>query len=252
MELSEAERKFFTSFKKRLADEIHEQAKGVVQAGPFKGMKLINEGAWEVSAMAPMILGSYEKELQPIFEAEIERLEKLAHPIIVNIGCAEGYYAIGLGRRLPKAIIYALDTNDESLAIMKENAKLNDVTNIVVGADLGYVLNNPTFIVSDCEGSETAYLDPLKWRGTVGSTVLCEIHDTKETADSEVTWTDKILYERYRESHYMQLVLEGGRNPYDYELIRTRSSEERFLALSEGRPYLMVWCYMRPRGYALS
>ena len=51
------------------------------------------------SVLIPKLLGSYEQELQPL----LQRLAAQNYSEIVDIGCAEGYYAIGLGGCFPRA-----------------------------------------------------------------------------------------------------------------------------------------------------
>jgi hypothetical protein len=51
---------------------------------------------------APKFLGTYERELYSVIERAIE----LAPRYVLNIGCAEGFYAVGLALRLqmPKCL----------------------------------------------------------------------------------------------------------------------------------------------------
>src|SRR6478672_6897407 len=66
----------------------------VVQHGPFKGMKY--PGVNSVgSALIPKLLGSYERELHPL----IDSICAGQYDQVVDIGCAEGYYAVGLAMR---------------------------------------------------------------------------------------------------------------------------------------------------------
>jgi hypothetical protein len=46
--------------------------------------------------------GCYEHELH----GEIEQLVTRGFDAVLNIGCGEGYYAIGLARRMPTAAHY--------------------------------------------------------------------------------------------------------------------------------------------------
>ena len=55
--------------------------------------------------VAPKLLGSYEQELQPI----IERCVEAPYDCVKNIGCGDGYYAIGMARRMTSREITAYD-----------------------------------------------------------------------------------------------------------------------------------------------
>src|SRR5215831_3414954 len=58
-----------------------------ITAGPFKGARL--PVSWR--DRGSKLLGFYEQELHPFIEAVIE----WKPDVVVNVGCAEGYYAIG-------------------------------------------------------------------------------------------------------------------------------------------------------------
>ena len=67
----------------------------VVIQGPLAGMDFLPQSA-EGRHIAKL-LGCYEQPLQPYIEEAIAS----AYPTILNIGCAEGYYAVGMTRRMP-------------------------------------------------------------------------------------------------------------------------------------------------------
>ena len=77
----------------------------VVQTGPFAGMQYVNESIG--SSLTAKLLGSYEANLHPIIDDIIGR----APAGIINIGSGEGYYAVGLARRIPDAQIHAFESN---------------------------------------------------------------------------------------------------------------------------------------------
>ena len=92
-----------------------------VLSGPFVGMDYVQQATG--SALMPKLLGSYEAELH-------ETLEKIAateYAAIIDIGCAEGYYAIGLAMRLPNAQVYAFDIDPEARELCTAMARLNGV-----------------------------------------------------------------------------------------------------------------------------
>jgi hypothetical protein len=62
-----------------------------VRSGPFAGMDYVVNAA--EGAFLPRILGVYERELHPDLTAFAA--EGLDH--VIDIGCAEGYYAVGSG-----------------------------------------------------------------------------------------------------------------------------------------------------------
>ena len=68
----------------------------VVQGGPFAGMTYVR--GVSCANTISRLLGSYEAELHPVVEQVISR----SYPTVIDVGCAEGYYAIGLARRSPQ------------------------------------------------------------------------------------------------------------------------------------------------------
>src|SRR4051794_40351820 len=64
-----------------------------VQTGPFAGLEFARASA--EGCHVPKLLGCYERELHGLVEAAVAD----GYDDIVNIGCAEGYYAVGLARR---------------------------------------------------------------------------------------------------------------------------------------------------------
>src|ERR1035437_6444014 len=148
-----------SSLKLELEDWLYAEVGGEVQSGPFEGMRLPREKAWRESYLPPMLLGCYEEELHGVLTQQIERLKNWERsPNVVVVGCAEGYYAVGLARRLPKATVYALDRDAKALEIAAATAKDNGVS-LKIGAPLNEVFAAPDLIVMDCEGAEVDYLD---------------------------------------------------------------------------------------------
>ncbi len=85
------------SIKRELNDWLFVELDGIVQSGPFNGMKLPRESAWKETHLAPLLLGCYEEELHGLIEQQISRMKDFDRaPNIVVVGAAEGYYAIGM------------------------------------------------------------------------------------------------------------------------------------------------------------
>ena len=234
-----------TSLKLELEDWLYEEVGGEVQSGPFEGMKLPRERAWWESYLPPMLLGCYEEELHGVLTQQIERLKNWERPPnVVVVGCAEGYYAVGLARRLPKATVYALDRDAEALEIAAAAAKDNGVS-LKIGAPLNEVFAAPDLIVMDCEGAEVDYLDLNTFPVLGGVNIIVEIHNLRSQK------TDDIILNRFRGTHRIDMLLEGPRNPNKYKQLCGLSSNHRWMAVCEGRPCLMSWFSMTPRGMSV-
>ena len=75
----------------------------LVHSGLFKGMTLLNRAS--EGNVAPKLLGCYEQDLHDA----IERCIKTPFEHVLNIGCGDGYYAVGLAQRMPNSEIKPYD-----------------------------------------------------------------------------------------------------------------------------------------------
>ncbi len=55
-----------------------------------------------------------------------------AHGDLLDLGCGAGPIAVTLAKRAPAARVWALDVNERALALCRENARRNGVTNLSV------------------------------------------------------------------------------------------------------------------------
>lgn len=221
---------------------VFDRTDGVVQTGPFAGMVLLPEIAWAANSISAMLLGTFEEELSPAFEQEIARLSHLPNPRIVNVGCSEGYYAIGLARRLPKATVYAVDTSEKSIDIAIRAAAANGVRNVIFNAPIEEAFAGTDLVVMDCEGAELIYLDLALFPSLSKAAVIVELHNFPEGPR-----TDEEIYRRFDATHNVNQIHEGARDPNRFKFLTQYTSEIRWAAVSEHRPCLMGWFVMHPR-----
>lgn len=225
---------------------VYDRCGGVVQSGPFTGMKLRRTPPARHTHLAPMVLGCYEEELHGALEQQIARVSRLTGtPHVAVVGAGEGYYAVGLKRRLPDAVVYAVEPDDTLAELVRLNASDNGVE-IKVGVDVGQMLSAVDLVVMDCEGAEVSYLDLDRFPGLVPAHVIVEVHNYPNQK------SDDILIERFRATHRIDMVIEGPRNPNMFKVICGLPSTYRWSAVDEGRPCLMGWFVMRPRGWVMA
>lgn len=80
--------------RRRVSSEIYDLLGGVVKYGPFKGLSLAKNNWWGGGDFGSMLLGLYEKEvLDFLFSERLDAVESF-----VDVGAADGYYAIGMVR----------------------------------------------------------------------------------------------------------------------------------------------------------
>ena len=213
----------------------------VVQSGPFEGMKYVSEAI--CSSLAPKLLGSYEAELH---EALTEIIAA-DYETVIDIGCAEGYYAVGLALHLPKARMYAFDIDSRARDLCKALAMTNDVSERVsVEGECDHkrlqtLTNGRSLIVCDCEGCELGLLDPSLVPGLKASDLLVELHDMVDPSIS------KTIVERFAPTHEITLIDSAERNPSLFPALQRYSPATQRTAVSEFRGAMMQWAYMRVR-----
>jgi len=228
-----------------LANHLFDLYGGVVAAGPFQGLRLLREVCWGVGDNAAKLVGLYEAELHPALLA----LAAAPPPAIVNVGCAEGYYAVGLARLFPAAAVYAFDIEPKAQLICRRTAALNGVADrvAVLGACapttlLELLRRHPAaLLVIDCEGYEKELLAGEVLAASAQATLIVECHDF---VDPSITAT---LVERLGARHAVEVVVEGARDPNHLEPLRKLSSLDRWLVVLENRPTMMDWIVARPR-----
>lgn len=217
-----------------------------VASGPFQGLRyprLQSVG----SALLPKLLGSYESELRDV----LEDLLATEYDTVVDVGCAEGYYAVGLGRCLPKAEIYAFDSDPRARQACAEMARLNQIENrmhIGIFCDKQVLrslpLGNKALIMADCEGYEKKLFDSDMAEFLAKHTLLIEAHDF---IDIEIS---SHLRDAFSSTHRIRSIRSTDdiekAHKYDYPELAKYTMSERRLILGERRPGIMEWLTMTP------
>src|SRR2546423_8930110 len=88
----------------------------VVQAGPFKGMRYSTDTVG--GGYIPKLLGIYERELH----AFVRDLAALNIREVINIGAADGYYAVGLARQNPATRVIAFEAEQRGRKLIEQMA----------------------------------------------------------------------------------------------------------------------------------
>jgi hypothetical protein len=148
---------------KLLHEHVQASTGCIVAAGPFRGMRLVPDVSWGGGDVAAKLLGHYEAELHPV----IERLAIANFDQILNTGCAEGFYAIGMAIRCPTEHIIAFDTDANAQRVCSANCATNGVQERVsigggVDPDLLKQLTADVanrLLIVDCEGYEAVLID---------------------------------------------------------------------------------------------
>jgi hypothetical protein len=148
-----------------------------VLAGPFQGMRYFNEVTW--GSLIPKWVGTYEMELRPWIRRILEQPPR----IVIDVGCAEGFYAVGLARLLPEVRVFTFDVDFISRRQLKKLSKLNRVADqIQIGGWCSHqelerlTGGGDALLIADIEGHETVLLDPLACPSLATTRILVELH----------------------------------------------------------------------------
>lgn len=151
---------------------------GEVIGGPFKGMRLRCDGA---SFYYCEVLGAHEQCLIPVVEDIIDRQPA----VIINVGAAFGYYALGFAHRCPKAkvIAYEMDTSRADLMRkyrwqnrLEERVEIRGECTLQSLAD-DLTRSPDAFVFMDVEGAEDFLLDPDQVPGLRNAEILVELYE---------------------------------------------------------------------------
>jgi hypothetical protein len=232
---------------KALNEVLFQKFEGRVQTGPFRGMRIENQFAWEdVTNVSTKLIGSYEFELHGV----VNQIASRKYDAIVNAGCAEGYYAVGLGRLMPYTPVFAMDKESGCLDVCAANAKLNglmEMTLVVgkVGAeDLLRCDGDKKLMFVDIEGYELSVLDTERCPELLDHDYVIECHDffyCGEEGDEPTSIISDELARRFSKTHVVQKIEPDIPYLGDFPFLRTLSIGMGLLAVTEKRPLPTVW-----------
>jgi hypothetical protein len=210
----------------RLVPPLIERLGATVLSGPFAGMQLL--GRASEGAYIPKLLGSYESELHPL----IERTTTADYDAIINIGCAEGYYAVGMARRV-NTPIHAFDIDERARRMCQELARLNGVQDqLRIGMEFhpdnfARYSGQQVLVLCDIEGAELSLFDPTAWPNLRQMDLLIEIHQV------DGRWTSNDLLPRFVGSHVVTEIAQQPRDAAQFAVLSDLSDTDRFFALLE-------------------
>jgi hypothetical protein len=228
------------SRRQELGNKLASITHDTITAGPFKGVRLPFSESW--SDRGNKLLGFYEQELHPFIEAVIE----WNPDVVLNVGCAEGYYAIGLAKRIPSAKSVAYDLDPLAQVACKSARDINHVDLVVLGRCTDSELRERSekakrpFMLIDCEGGERELLLSNEY-SYPNARMIVECHDF---VDRSITSS---LIQKFSQTHSIQTIKQEGRNPFCHPLTAGWPENDLWLLVSERRPERMHWLYMTPQ-----
>jgi hypothetical protein len=223
-----------------------------VQMGPSKGL-YFGASYLDKDVALAALLGTYEIELHPIFE----KLRLRGFRRLVDVGAAEGFYAVGLLRHWPGLEVVGFEMNavqrDRALTLARENGVaerfvLKGFCDAAALREFGDGLSQSLLIV-DVEGYEKELLDPSLVPALRHTTMLVEVHDCFVPGCTEA------IKQRFSGTHHITEVSMARREPKDYPFEGwVKRSAAMALALStvmaDGRTEVNGWLFLEPKSQA--
>ncbi len=217
----------------------------IVRHGPFEGMHFPVTAA-PTGRLLPKLLGCYESELHSVIEACC----RANYDHVINIGCGEGYYAVGFARRLHEANVYAYDLDSVALAQCVEMAAVNDVTKRVHCQPecrpetlQNFAYRGRALVISDCEGFEKELFTADVVKALCHHDVLIEVHDFVDLSIST------ILRQRFAATHSLTCIasISDIKRAIDVDLpeLSGLSADKRRRLIGEDRNQAMEWFWFQ-------
>ncbi len=213
--------------------------------GPFKDMVYPSMRS-KSSSLFSKLIGSYERELEDNF---IEIINT-KYEQIIDIGCAEGYYAVGFALKMPQVKVFAYDIDKEARELTKQMAVLNHVNDRVMISSncTAQTLKNfdytkKTLIISDCEGYERFLFNEVNINSVKNVDLLIETHDWVDITISSN------LEELFQSSHEVKIIqsvsdVYKAKN-YHYPELKSLSLKEKYRMFEEGRRFVDEWLILK-------
>lgn len=221
----------------------------VVLSGPFEGVKYGTTKAM-CSALYPKLLGVYENEITGAIQDAITSNPSL----IVDVGAADGYYAVGFALKCPNSQIIAYEQNPRARLQLKNLALLNEVEDRVEirghcdVKDLSDLRNKSGLMIIDCEGFESELLT----QESIG--LLKNWYFIIETHDGFKPDITRNLTNRFSSTHettIINTIHDNDKIDYlDLSILKSLPRSDANMLVAERREHACLrWIICKPVGY---
>jgi hypothetical protein len=217
-----------------------------VRAGPFAGLRYPRSTVLQMPSRVPHLAGTFEAELHPVIEAIVKSRPSL----LVNLGAADGYYAVGMALRLPNTQVTAFEADPVRFRLCSRVARLNgtkiDLRGLCTVRALAALDATGATVLCDVDGAEMELIDPehVGWLRT--ATLLIEVHEALAPGV-----TDELL-ERLGPTHSLEWIEQRPHFLADpaHSMFWSLglSPIQQQMILSELRPIPTPWLWAIPKG----
>ena len=207
-------------------------------SGPFRGMRIVPMQLG--SLLMPRLLGTYESEIAHLFAA-LGRFDR-----VVDVGSAEGYYAVGCLVAAGHLRTIAFDTSAQAIACCQRAAELNgvadrlDLRGYCTSEELVSLADPRTLVVIDIDGAELDLLLACPPAGLAAAEMIVEAHRWRQSTTGEP------IAAHLAATHTVTIYRQHAKDAGAFEVFRNESQHARLLATWEGRDN-EVWLHLRPK-----
>ena len=218
-----------------------------VASGPFAGMRTVMRR--HTRALSAKLLGTYERELVPVFAAVLT----LPLQSIIDVSAADGYTLVGLARLSgPGVRKLAFEMSEEGRGLIARLAARNRVKNLAIEGHctlprLSAALRDggTTLVLCDAQGAEKDLMDPAAIPGLGHCHVLIEVDELHHPG------VGALIEQRFAASHSISRYQGEPRRPQDFPhqspLAQFIRPEVAVQAMDEGRVTPANWMFLQPR-----
>jgi len=232
--------------KERILRDANAMFGNQVAYGIFTGMKISNEVSWGRHDALSKYLGQYESHI-------LEKLKNLGerYDHFIDIGAADGYYAIGLLHSKLYKTATCFEISSRGREIIAKNAVLNDQENNIniYGEANKDMLEEEVNVAKSCvvlcdiEGAEFKLFSKEILKTLRNCEIITELHDDFVIGEED---RRQRLVDDAKEFFEISFIKRANPNPNDFEELKGWSDDLRQLAFSEERPCRMDWLFLSP------
>jgi len=237
--------KFTKKYWSILSYEHAKEHNFIVKYGIFKNLKMNHEISWGRGDIASKIYGFYENKIQ-------QKLKDINNPILIDIGAADGFFAIGSLKSKICEFCYAFEETKKSRENLFKTAQINNVQNKL--SIIGKATKDNFFsllpseinfskvtILCDIEGGEFDFFSDEILKTIKYSNIIIEIHKN-HNKNLEI-----VLLERVKKYFDVSIIIDNDKNFENVSELHTLNDIDRNLICSEGRSYIGKWWHLSPK-----
>ena len=219
-----------------------------VAYGEFKGMRLNKNNFWSKNDLITYILSVYEKHVMN----QLIKFSKLNNNVFIDIGAADGYFAVGMAYSKSFKKVYAFEIETLARENLKKNAKDNFCENkIFINKEANFnslkkIIDTDEIstILIDIEGGEFELLTKDILNLVKKCMVIIELHPNLVKDGSKKQERLLNICEDFFE---ISMIERESYNPNKFEELSEFTDEDRLISFGEGRGRNMQWLVLVPK-----